>query len=474
AIRAAKRMDSRRRADMEPLKKEFEAVRSALKKHIVQPESVQDMSMALEEAANEAKGLLQSDSTKKLSNILQQMLDKISSKAAITLGNINEAISELNEIVNFSQHEGHSVNKLKYALKIMHEAFENSSQDILKKSSPKAAAALQKTLDRRTAVNEAYADLKATYDNPELAALRKNAGANKEPAYRALFSGAEGLAKAAKALGSDSAEYQSMLAQKMLEELADPARMGDNARVAKVVRQWNAEEVDVMPAGFAQTISSIDFKSPQYLEPYSPRNVKSMSAPSQLWFDEKKLPKAIDVGNDMDNNQIWGMLNTPSGVEKIRASTMDTPQRRELFAKKAEDVLLSGKGSDVEVGHKAKFLSKIADVPKRFLKSPLKPITKWSDAIKKNSELLRALLGDEEFAKLKKDLATLNAHAERVINAKSVAAYSSTVPLVSILFHGSFGLSSVFFLGISMFNVYKQYMGNKALKKAGISTKKKA
>ncbi|MGL5039716.1 MAG: hypothetical protein ACRC6D_06300, partial [Aeromonas sp.] len=46
AIRAAKRMDSRRRADMEPLKKEFEAVRSALKKHIVQPESVQDMSMA--------------------------------------------------------------------------------------------------------------------------------------------------------------------------------------------------------------------------------------------------------------------------------------------------------------------------------------------------------------------------------------------------------------------------------------------
>lgn len=473
AIRAAKRMDARRKAAMEPLKKEFEAVKTALKKYMVPPESIQDMGQALEEAFNEAKGLIQSESTKKLSNILAHLLDKISSKSVITLRDIHEAISELNEIVNFSQHEGHSVNKLKYTLKLAHEAFENASQNILKQSKPKAAAALQKTLDRRKAVNEAYAALKATYDNPELAALRKNAGANKEPAYRALFSGAEGLAKASKALGADSAEYQSMLAQKMLEELADPARMGDNARVAKVIKQWDAEEVDVMPAGFAQTMASIDFKPPQYLEPYSPRNVKSISAPSQMWFDEKKVPKAIDIGNDMDNNQIWGMLNTPSGVEKVRAVTMDTPQRREMFAKKAEEILLSGKGEDVEAGHKATVFSKIAGIPKHIIKSVLKPITQWSDAVKKNSELLRALLGDEEFALLKKDLVTLNRIAEQVIRGKSSTVFSGTLVLASLIFHGGLGLGSIPFIGFSLFGLYKQHKGNQALKKQGISTKKK-
>jgi len=135
---------------------------------------------------------------------------------------------------------------------------------------------------------------------------------------------------------------------------------------------------------------------------------------------------------------------------------------------------LSGKGDEVEVGHKVNMFFKITGLSKKLIKSVLKPITQWHDAIKKNPELLRALLGEQEFANLKKDMITLNKYAEQVIRGKGAVAIGGTSTLISILFHGTpLGIASIPLMGFSLYNLYKQNEGNKALKKQGISTKKK-
>lgn len=470
AIRTAAELDKARKAAVKPLDKEFKAVKTALMKAEVPFESTTEMINSLGEAIEENKSLISSDVSTKLNKMLSDLRNKLINRPTVSLGELDKIIMEAGDIINFAKHEGHSVNKLQHLMTLVKEFFDKSSKALVAASTPAKSARLQRILDRRDAVRARYRAVKETYDNPEMARIRSKGGENKEPALKSLMSSPEGMSKMLMALGDNNKLYQTVLAETIRSELYPVAKLGDNQRKMKVIDNWSPEMVRAMPAGVETTLRDLSLDEPDILLPYRPHDYATASAPSTEWF--KAPPKAVDAAN-MTTEQVWAMLDSVTGVERIRASTPDTPARQSLFDLKAEEILSATK---LEASHPPLhfigFLKKFG-INKSIVESAVRPILSWGKALNDPAKApkIQALLGDKRYVELRKEVKGAVRAAEQMVSSKQALTYTAASALpVAIALNPTIGLG-VYTL-FSLYHAARMSKASKKLSSKGFSTKR--